>query len=273
MRHPDAERLVLVKVDYGRRRPMTVVTGAPNICLTLGGTCRGARARRWRADVGARLIDGHSEERRVVKLKPSKIRGIVSEGMVCSEKELDLSDSHEGNLVLPPDAPVGMPLVDYMGDVVLDYDVKGAFGHLQCIYGAARRSRSITGKQLNEEVMTILDRERVDITPDADFAGIVIDARDLCLRYSAAVIEGVTIGPSPKWMQERLQRCGIRPINNIVDITNYVMLECGQPLHAFDYDLLRQAASRRSSSCGAPGRASSWHARRRRAPISIPTCW
>ena len=192
---------------------------------------------------GARLVDGHSEERRIVRLKPSKIRGVVSEGMVCSEKELDLSDSHEGNLVLPDDAPVGMPLVDYMGDVVLEYDVKGAFGHLQCIYGAAREVAALTGSRLRRDVMTILraragdHHARTRTLPD-----IVIDAPDLCLRYSAALIEGVTIGPSPLWMQQRLQRAGMRPINNVVDITNYVMLELGQPLHAFDYDLLRQRA-------------------------------
>ncbi len=227
---------------------MTVVTGAPNMLPYIGQDLSGGKGPKVAyAMSGARLIDGHSEERRVVKLKPSKIRGIVSEGMVCSEKELDLSDSHEGNLVLPQDAPVGMPLVDYMGDVVLDYDVKGAFGHLQCIYGAAREVAALTGKQLNREVMTILERERVDITPEADFAGIVIDAPDLCLRYSAALIEGVTIGPSPMWMQQRLQRAGMRPINNVVDITNYVMLELGQPLHAFDYDLLRQRAGGRPS--------------------------
>ncbi|MGE5602717.1 MAG: phenylalanine--tRNA ligase subunit beta [Nitrososphaerales archaeon] len=243
VRHPDAERLTLVRVDYGADAPMTVVTGAPNMMPYIGQDLSDGKGPKVAyAMSGARLIDGHSEERRVVRLKPSKIRGVVSEGMVCSEKELDLSDSHEGNLVLPQDAPVGMPLVDYMGDVVLDYDVKGAFGHLQCIYGAAREVAALTGKPLRREVMTILEREPVTITPDADFAAIVIDAPDLCLRYSAALIESVTIGPSPMWMQQRLQRTGMRPINNVVDITNYVMLELGQPLHAFDYELLRQRA-------------------------------
>jgi phenylalanyl-tRNA synthetase beta chain len=243
VRHPDAERLTLVKVHYGAGEPMTVVTGAPNMMPYIGQDLSGGKGPKVAyAMSGARLVDGHSEERRIVKLKPSKIRGVVSEGMVCSEKELDLSDSHEGNLVLPQDAPVGMPLVDYMGDVVLDYDVKGAFGHLQCIYGAAREVAALTDKPLRTGVMTILDRQPVKITHGADFASIVIDAPDLCPRYSAALIEGVTIGPSPMWMQQRLQHAGMRPINNVVDITNYVMLELGQPLHAFDYDLLRQRA-------------------------------
>lgn len=248
-RHPDAERLTLVRVDYGAAEPMTVVTGAPNMLPYIGQDLSGGKGPKVAyAMSGARLIDGHSEERKLVKLKPSKIRGIVSEGMVCSEKELDLSDSHEGNLVLPNDAPVGMPLVDYMGDVVLDYDVKGAFGHLQCIYGAAREVAALTGQPLNRDVMTILDRDPVEIAPVADFAAIVIDAPDLCLRYSAALIEGVTIGPSPLWMQQRLTRAGMRPINNVVDVTNYVMLELGQPLHAFDHDLLIQRAQ--SSGAG-----------------------
>ena len=243
VRHPDAERLTLVRVDYGADQPMTVVTGAPNMMPYIGQDLSGGKGPKVAyAMSGARLVDGHSEERRIVRLKPSKIRGIVSEGMVCSEKELDLSDSHEGNLVLPHDAPVGMPLFDYLGDIVFDYDVKGAFGHLQCVYGAAREVSAMTGQPLRRDVMTILEREPVTIARDADFTGIEIEAPDLCLRYSAALIEGVKVGPSPMWMQQRLQRAGMRPIDNVVDVTNYVMLELGQPLHAFDYDLLRQRA-------------------------------
>ena len=241
VRHPDAERLTLVRVDYGAAEPMTVVTGAPNMMPYIGQDLSGGKGPKVAyAMSGARLVDGHSEERKIVRLKPSKIRGVVSEGMVCSEKELDLSDSHEGNLVLPDDAPVGMPLFDYLGDVVLDYDVKGAFGHLQCVYGAAREVSALTSQPLRRDVMTILDREPVTITRDAEYAGIEIEAPDLCLRYSAALIEGVKVGPSPMWMQQRLLRAGMRPIDNVVDVTNYVMLELGQPLHAFDYDLLRQ---------------------------------
>lgn len=243
VRHPEADRLTLVRVDYGAGQPMTVVTGAPNMMPYIGQDLSGGKGPKVAyALSGARLVDGHSEERRIVKLKPSKIRGIVSEGMVCSEKELDLSDSHEGNLVLPDDAPVGMPLFDYMGDVVLDYDVKGAFGHLQCVYGAAREAAALTGQPLRRDVITILERKPVGISGDADFAAIEIPAPDLCLRYSAALIEGVKVGPSPMWLQQRLLRAGMRPIDNVVDVTNYVMLELGQPLHAFDYDLLRQRA-------------------------------
>ncbi|MCX6030579.1 MAG: phenylalanine--tRNA ligase subunit beta [Chloroflexi bacterium] len=240
-RHPDAERLTLVRVEYGAGKPLTVVTGAPNLYPYIGQDFSGGRGPKVAfALTGARLVDGHSEERRIVKLKPSKIRGIMSEGMVCSEKELDLSDAHEGNLILPDDAPVGMPLVDYMGDAVLEFDIKGAFGHLQSVIGVAREIAALTGQPLKNPAGSQVSPR--SLASDADFTGIVIEAPDLCLRYSAALIEGLTIGPSPLWVQQRLLRAGMRPINNAVDVTNYVMLELGQPLHAFDYDLLRERA-------------------------------
>ncbi len=241
-RHPEADRLVLARVEYGTGHPMTVVTGAPNLYPFVGQDLAGHGPKVAFALAGARLIDGHSQERRVVRLKPGKIRGIPSEAMCCSEKELDLGDSHEGVILLPDDAPVGMPLLDYMGDTVLEFDIKGPFGHLQSVYGIARETAALTGQPLRNDAMTILERRPVRIVPDPDFAAIVIKDPDLCPRYSAALIEGVTVGPSPLWMQQRLQRAGQRPINNVVDITNYVMLELGQPLHAFDYDLLRARA-------------------------------
>ncbi len=148
-RHPDAERLTLVRVDYGAGQPMTVVTGAPNMLPYIGQDLSGGKGPKVVfAMTGARLVDGHSEERKIVRLKPSKIRGIVSEGMVCSEKELDLSDAHEGNLVLPDDAPLGMPLIDYLGDAVLEFQIKGAFGHLQCVTGIAREAAALLGQPL-----------------------------------------------------------------------------------------------------------------------------
>jgi phenylalanyl-tRNA synthetase beta chain len=242
-RHPEADRLTLVRVDYGGEAPLRVVTGAPNLYPYIGMDFSGGTGPKVAfALVGARLVDGHSEERRVVKLKPNKIRGIMSEGMVCSEKELDLSEEHEGNLILPDDAPVGVPLVDYLGDAILEFDIKGAFGHLQSIAGIGREAAALSGQPFRRQALTILDRQAVEIVPETDFVKIVIDAPDLCPRYSAALIEGLKISPSPFWMQQRLRRAGMRPINNIVDVTNYVMLELGQPLHAFDFDLLRERA-------------------------------
>jgi phenylalanyl-tRNA synthetase beta chain len=244
-RHPEADRLVLARVEYGAGAPMTVVTGAPNLYPFVGQDLGGRGPKVAFALTGARLVDGHSEMRRVVRLKPSKIRGIPSEAMCCSEKELDLGESHEGIILLPDDAPVGMPLLDYMGDTVVEFDVKGPFGHLQSVYGVARELAALTDQPLRTDVMTLLDRRPVSVTPDAEFTAIVIQDPDLCPRYSAALIEGVTVAPSPLWMQQRLQRAGQRPINNVVDITNYVMLELGQPLHAFDYDLLCERAAGR----------------------------
>lgn len=236
--HPDADRLTLATVDYGAGQPLTVVTGAPNVKMYEGNMPAHPLKIAF-AVVGAQLIDGHYDDGRLLKLKATKIRGVRSEGMVCSEKELGLSDEHEGILYLPDDAPVGVPLADYLGDVVLEFDIKGPFAHLHSVISIAREVAALTGKPYRRDVLTILDREPVEIVPQAPFLELEIADPELCPRYSAALIQGVRIGPSPFWMQQRLIRAGMRPINNIVDITNYVMLELGQPLHAFDYGWLR----------------------------------
>ncbi len=248
--HPDADRLVLATVVYGSDAPLTVVTGAPNLYPYKGQANLGLKAPF--AISGARLIDGHSEEKKFMRLKPSKIRGVRSEGMVCSEKELGLSDSHEGILILPPDAPVGMPLVDYMGDTVLEIELTPNLGRCLSMLGVAREVaalEALTLKRqqplLQEIAGRVAPSEMPDPAPAAEaFCQIVIEAPDLCPRYTAILIRDVTIGPSPRWLQERLRLAGQRPINNVVDITNYVMLEWGQPLHAFDYDALAARARR-----------------------------
>ena len=223
--HPDADRLVLVTVDYGAESPLEVVTGAPNLHVGDAGQ------KVVLATVGARLVDPYADSQRYQTLKRSKIRGIVSEGMVCSEKELGLSDEHTGILILPDDAPVGTPLADYLGDVVLDLDLTPNLARCFSITGVAREVAALTGGRLH------LPEPRFEATgePIAGRVEIEIADPDLCPRYSAALISGVSIRPSPQWMQRRLLLAGMRPINNIVDITNYVMLEWGQPLHAFDY--------------------------------------
>ena len=227
--HPNADRLSIAIVNYGHGAPMSVVTGAPNIRV-------GDRGQKVAfATVGARLIDGHSEERVYMTLKPSKIRGIPSEGMVCSEKELGLSDDHEGIIVLEDEAPVGMPLADYMGDVVLDIDLTPNLARCLSVIGVAREVAALTGQKARVPAPVAL-AEGDSIQGQVE---ILIDDPDLCNRYSAMLVRDVKIGPSPKWMQRRLTLAGMRPINNIVDITNYVMLEWGQPLHAFDCDWLR----------------------------------
>lgn len=227
--HPNADRLVIAVVEYGAAAPMEVVTGAPNLKPGASG------AKVAFAVAGARIIDGYAEGRQVVTLKPGRIRGVPSAGMVLSEKELGLSDRHETVIELPADAPVGTPLVDYMGDTVLDIELTPNLSYALSITGIAREVAALTGQQLRLPVPI----ERAAGAPAAGQARVEIADPDLCPRYIAAIIRGVRVGPSPQWMQRRLTLAGMRPINNVVDITNYVMLELGQPLHAFDLDLLR----------------------------------
>ncbi len=238
--HPDADRLVLVDVDFDGDAPQRVVTGAPNLFQYRGvdplPVLKVAFAR-----AGAVLVDAYSEERPrpMKKLKPSKIRGVESSGMVCSERELGLSEEHEGIILLPEDAPVGTPLRDYLGDSVLELDLTVDMARCYNMIGIAREISALTDAPLH------LPPDEFDADGNdqaADYVAVRIDEPTLCNRYTAIVIQDIAIGPSPKWMQERLTKAGMRPINNVVDITNYVMLEWGQPLHAFDYDILTRRA-------------------------------
>lgn len=237
--HPNADRLTLVEVDYGAGVEQ-VVTGAPNLFAYKDAEAlpvlKVAFARN-----GATLIDAYSEERPrpKKKLKSSKIRGIASNGMVCSERELGLSDEHEGILLLPEDAPVGTPLRDYLGNEVLDIFLTPDMARCLSMVGMAREVAALTNAALH---LPPDETERTGEKEAENYAQVQIAAPELCNRYIGLIIEDVQIGPSPKWMQERLSMAGMRPINNIVDITNYVMLEWGQPLHAFDYGLLKQRA-------------------------------
>jgi phenylalanyl-tRNA synthetase beta chain len=223
-RHPNADRLVLATVDLGGEQH-TVVCGAPNVAA--GQKVPFAR-------VGASLIDGHTGKPTV--LKPAVIRGVESAGMVCSEKELGLSDYHEGILVLAEDAPVGVPLAAYLGEVVFDMDLTPNRPDLLSLVGIAHEVAALTGVTVREPSIEYTARGK----PIKGRVEVEIADPDLCPRYVAALIEGVKIGESPSWMQERLAAAGLRPINNVVDITNYVMLELGQPLHAFDFTRLRR---------------------------------
>ena len=221
--HPNADRLSLVTINLGTEQ-QTVVTGAPNV--RLGDKVAFAR-------VGAQLIDGHTGEK--FCLKSAKIRGVVSNGMACSEKELGISDSHEGIMVLPSDAPLGAPIADYLSDTIFDLEVTPNRADCLSVIGIAREIAALTGQSLHipeikyEEAATPIDQQ----------ISVEIIAPDLCPRYCASLITGVKVAPSPDWMQHRLLACGMRPINNIVDITNYVMLEYGQPLHAFDHERIK----------------------------------
>ncbi len=221
--HPNADRLRLATVETGSGNQQ-VVCGAPN--LAVGQKVAFATE-------GAELIDGYTGQRAKLKLRP--IRGVESAGMVLSEKELGLSDDHEGILVLPDDAVIGRPLTEQLGDVVFDISTWANRADLLGVLGIAREVSALTGNPLREPESTYAETS----TDAASMASVEIHDPDICPRFIASVIEGVTIGPSPRWLQERLIRHGMRPINNVVDITNYVMLETGHPTHAFDYDLVR----------------------------------
>ncbi|MGE0226901.1 MAG: phenylalanine--tRNA ligase subunit beta [Dehalococcoidia bacterium] len=233
--HPQADRLRLATVDFGGGAPQQVVCGAPN--LAAGQRVAFARE-------GARLFDGHSGEPSV--LKRSKIRGVESAGMVLSERELGLSEAHEGIIELPPDAPIGMPLADYLGDVILDVHTWPNRADTMSMLGIAREVAAILGTQWRAPDATYPEAGPVA----SDAVSVRIEDADLCARYIATVVDGVTVGPSPAWMQERLRAAGQRPINNVVDITNYVMLELGQPLHAFDLAKVRGTVAVRSAHEG-----------------------
>jgi phenylalanyl-tRNA synthetase beta chain len=232
--HPNADRLKLATVNLGAEQ-VTTVCGAPNISLGQKVTF---------AHIGARLIDPHTGE--TIVLKPAKIRGVASEGMVCSEKELGISESHEGILVLPPEAPIGVPLGAYLGDVVLDLDITPNRPDCLSVIGIAREITVLTGEPLR---LPQIHYEETEKAIDS-FATVDIVDPDLCPRYCASLVTGIKITPSPSWLQQRLNSCGMRPINNVVDVTNYVMLEYGQPLHAFDYHKLkgRQIIVRRAGN-------------------------
>ena len=221
--HPNADRLSLCQGDIGQEQ-MQVVCGAPNVA---------AGQKICFAKIGAYLYNTHSEKHE--NLKPARIRGVVSEGMICSELELGLGDSHEGIVVLPDDAPLGVPLDNYLGDTVIDLEVTA--NRLDCIsiLGVAHEVAAISGKTIREPDVSYPEEN----TPIGELATVSVADPDLCPRYTASVIRGIKIGASPQWLQDRLTKAGMRPINNVVDVTNYVMLEFNQPLHAFDFDKLR----------------------------------
>ena len=230
--HPNADRLVLATVEYGAGQPKTVVTGAPNLRV-------GEKGHKVAfALEGARHWDGYSATHEITTLKGRKVRGIYSDGMVLSEKELGLSEDHTGVLVLDAQAPVGTPLADYLGDVVLDLEITPNMARCMSVLGVAREVAALTGGRVRYPQIQM----QAEGAPIEGRVEVAIEDPALSARYTATLIAGVAIGPSPEWMRRRLRLAGIRPINNIVDVTNYVMLEWGQPLHAFDYDVLVRRA-------------------------------
>ena len=223
--HPNADRLKLATVSLHGEQA-TVVCGAPNIAA--GQAVAFAR-------VGARLVDPRTGD--IETLRAATIRGVESAGMVCSERELALGDDHAGILVLPDDAPVGALLSDYLGDVIFDLEVTPNRPDCMSVLGIAREVAAITGATLREPDLSYAE----DGDPVEGVLNVEIADPALCPRYTASVIRGIQVGPSPRWMQDRLAKAGQRSINNVVDVTNYVMLEFGQPLHAFDFDTIAES--------------------------------
>jgi phenylalanyl-tRNA synthetase beta chain len=240
MPHPNADRLVLCRLQDGEREH-TILTGAPNLFPYKGRGKLESPLKVAYAKEGAQIYDGHQPGQVPTTLKRTKIRGVESYSMVCSEKELGISDEHEGVIILDDDAPVGTPLVDYMGDAVLDIAITPNIARVANVYGVAREVAAITGKRLsvplNKWVEVIAEGN-----PISGQVSIEIQEAELNPRFVLGLIRDIQVGPSPYWIQRRLRLAGMRPINNIVDATNYAMWEIGEPLHAFDYDVLVQRA-------------------------------
>ena len=224
--HPDSDHMHVVTVDVGAGEPVQVVCGAPNIAAGIKVPV---------ATVGA-VLPGD------FKIKKSKLRGVASCGMCCSKRELGMSADHEGIWVLPEDAPVGMPIADYakLSDTVLDLEITPNRPDCLSVVGFARE----VGAMYQRDWTNPLAEMAAKLAPAADGApvdeavSVTIDDPTRCPRYTARVIRGCKVGPSPDWMVERLAAIGQRSINNVVDVTNYILFLFGQPLHAFDLDKL-----------------------------------
>jgi phenylalanyl-tRNA synthetase beta chain len=220
MPHPDAQKLTLCTVDVGRGEALPIVCGAPNVSQGQNVPV---------ALVGATLPNG-------LTIKATKIRGQASHGMICAEDELGLSDNHSGIMVLEPALPVGTNLVDALCLDTDVFDVSITPNRADCLsmLGLAREVAAAFNLPLHCPAAEVLEQG-----PDCrDAVRIEIPEPEQCPLYQARIIRGVRIGPSPAWLRFRLMAMGLRPINNIVDVTNYILMELGQPMHAFDQELI-----------------------------------
>jgi phenylalanyl-tRNA synthetase beta chain len=237
--HPNADRLVLATVEYGGEATETTVTGAPNLFQYLGqGDLSHLKLYSPFAIEGVELYDGHKEGQVKMVLKGRPLRGIHNRCMLCSEKELGLSDDHDGIMILEGDYTPGTPIQDVLGDAVLSIDIIPNIARAASIVGVAREVAALTGQTVRyPDYNVVMEGPAVD-----GKVQITTEQPDLNPRFTAMVISGVSQKPSPQWMQRRLKLAGQRPINVVVDISNYVMLEMGEPNHTFDYDFLRRRA-------------------------------
>jgi len=218
--HPKADKLVVCRTDIGRDEPLQIICGAKN--MKAGDVVP-------TAVVGATLPGGFT-------IGARKMRGLESFGMMCSARELGLGEDHSGLLILDPGTPVGQDCVALLGldDVVFEIEVTPNRGDWAGLIGVARELAALFGTTYRLPEITVDEGDAAA----ADLSSVIIEEPDLCPRYCGRVLTNVTIGPSPLWLCQRLIAAGLRPINNVVDVTNYVLIETAHPLHAFDYDAL-----------------------------------
>jgi len=222
-KHPNADKLQVAKVNTGSSK-LNIVCGAPNI---------GVGQKVAVALVGS-IVPSTWQTKSEFKLEKVKIRGVESEGMMCSIKELDIGDDHDGIYILPEDSEIGKPFYEVEGldDIILDADFLTNQGYTMSHFGYAKEIGALTDtlvKPIHSEIsLPVADENDREINVEIK--------SENCIRYSSIVLDNVKIQESPKWIQQRLRAVGLKPINNVVDVTNYVMYEIGQPLHAFDHD-------------------------------------
>ena len=233
-KHPNADKLSVCRVADGQGERQ-IVCGAKNYAA---------------GDKIPLILPEHTlpakPGEQPVKIRAGKIRGVESQGMLCSPQELGMADATEGLLILPADARVGQPFAEHLGrsagDVVYDLEITPNRPDLNSLIGIAREVSALTGNPLRiPDVTAALGAPDPSALPVNTLIAVRIEDPELCPRYLARVVRGVKIGPSPDWLKSTLEKIGIRSINNVVDVTNYVMLESGQPLHAFDYHLVSKA--------------------------------
>lgn len=215
--HPDADKLVVCQVDLGESEPVQIVTGAPNV---FEGAILPIAKHKSTLPGGIRITKG-------------KLRGVTSCGMMCSTDELGISDERAtGVLILPEDTPIGADITEVLGlnESVAEFEITSNRPDCMSIIGLARETAATFGREFKVPEVVV-----PEVGGDVnELAAVEIENPDLCSRFVARAVKNVKIGPSPEWMQKRLKACGIRAINNVVDITNYIMLEYGQPMHAYD---------------------------------------
>ena len=226
--HPDSDHLHITKVDVGGDRLLDIVCGAPNVAAGQKVVC---------AQIGTRIYTGEDE---YYEIKKGKLRGAVSEGMLCAADELQLGTSHDGIMVLPEDAPVGMPAKeyfhveeDYTLEVAITANRSDATSHIGVARDIVAVLNTREGKNLHIKWPSVESYKQDD---NARKIEVSVEEPELCPRYSGVTLTNVKVGESPEWLQNKLRTVGIRPINNVVDVTNFVLMEVGQPMHAFDAD-------------------------------------